>query len=523
MKRALTILCVLTASLSVISALCDASACALGILQDDEVALTREESTTAVRPSLASERGETRASDSKAPDVLLSPSVDAQPMTDERMNQERPRHDNATEMTLTRLIPTKKLHNVRVLRAMTRVPRENFLSKKHASLASLDEEIPLEDGRVLPSPFMTAFTAEALDPQPTDRVLIISDQSGYLGAIWSCLTSQVFEVDSNKTSARKKLGVWQKLKFDNICLCVSQDATAWRDWAPFDKILVASAQEEDPEELFELLSPDGALLCAVGHGHSQRLQRYTLVDGQRTVQTLASVDFPPETLQKNRKRSERNTNEPLLSNGDFETLDEQLVPLIETEPSEAATPLGWRELRNAVAVKTTDAYQGARLCRCDNVTVYAQHQQKDRNQERIDKATLPENRRVLTSSQEATKKAQRACELTCSITQSFAISSSAIKKATISGAFRVQTLVELNDNANVTIAKILFFDQTRKKIGEETILATAQASDTDWTEFSVDASVPPKAAYAVLTLGVLDGVGIVDFDAIQVKNKYEKK
>ena len=117
------------------------------------------------------------------------PTSPLEPRTPQELDAKYPVVPDALRMTLEELIPTKELRDVRVLKAMARIPRVEFVTKEFREYAYQDAALPIGDGQTISAPFIVAYMTEMLDPQPTDRVLEIGTGSGYQAAVLSCLVS----------------------------------------------------------------------------------------------------------------------------------------------------------------------------------------------------------------------------------------------------------------------------------------------------------------------------------------------
>ncbi|MBQ9127868.1 MAG: hypothetical protein IJY15_08950, partial [Thermoguttaceae bacterium] len=168
-----------------------------------------------------------------------------------------------------------------------------------------------------------------------------------------------------------------------------------------------------------------------------------------------------------------------------------------------------------------DAPEGSRVCVCDNASVQEEHRKKDRNEARFAAATLPENRRELSSDFANLKERQREREMYCHLRQFIPVDGTKVKKIVLTGQARALDLQATEGRQTVPLARIVFFDRNRKPIADE-ILWAASAGTFDWREMSEEIAVPRRATEASLQIGILEGVGTVELDAIELKNKFEK-
>lgn len=426
--------------------------------------------------------------------------------------------EQAALMTVETLIPTKIFDNVEVLRAFCRVPREDFLPRKRRDVAYSNIEVQLDCGLVAPPPFSCAYAVQALNPQPTDRVLVVETGSGYQAATLGLLTSEVFSVSADRTATKNASAALKKLKLDNVvCQQVSDVRDGWDDEGPYDKILVTRAVSEIPKTLTDSLKDGGRLVAPVGDYYRQIWTFVDKKDGALTAKTLIPTRLEP--LVKG--TLEKDVRDLGLVGGDFEKLDPAPIktgaPKVEnalTLPAVKPTPEGWYDAWNVEIVEPDVLYEGNRACRLSNEAAALEHEKKDRNEERTRSATLPENRHEATRKDEAIRRG-RETELRASLKQSFGIDAAKVKKFKISGAYRASNLYSRASNSSVEVARIEYFDKDRKSLGESSILEIP-LRDTSWQEFEFELNPLARAHEALLTIGLFDSVGTVEFDGLSI-------
>lgn len=483
--------------------------------------------------------------------LIQPPAVRLAPMTDAERDSKYPIVPDALAMTLEELTPTKELRNIRVLKAMARIPRAEFVPKDYRDFAYQDAAIPIGEAQTISPPFIVAYMTETLDPQPTDRVLEIGTGSGYQAAVLSCLVNEVYTIEIVKPLGRRAAEVLKKLGYNNVFVRLGDGYKGWPEGAPFDKIIVTCSPEDIPQPLIDQLSEGGEMLIPIGERYLQYFVLCEKKNGELVRTTLTPASFVPMTGEaEDLRRSKPDPTAPGIIGGGFEVINPtpgEVVPtatwktdgMLKNEPIDAAekdelsiqlpkrrpTPQGWFSTRNIYVADRADAYEGKRVCVCDNSSVKEEQKKKDRNEERFNAATLPENRRELSEIEFQVRARQREQEAICHLRQNFAIDGTKVKKLTISGAYRSEKLrANVDTRSTVTLIKIYFFDKDRKPIqknGEATVLS-GEVGANPWVEFSQEIQVPPRAAEASMQVGILDGVGVVEFDGLEVKNNSEK-
>ena len=159
-------------------------------------------------------------------------------------------------------VRTQDVTDLRIIDALLRVRREQFVPANKQGLAYLDYEVPLGDGpkaRCLLKPMVLAKLMQAAGPRSTDRVLDIGGGTGYSAAVWAHLVGEVVALEDDAAlakQAQKNLG--------DVTVATGALTAGWEAAAPYDIILINGACEVVPKSLLNQLKDGGRLLCIVG-------------------------------------------------------------------------------------------------------------------------------------------------------------------------------------------------------------------------------------------------------------------
>ena len=181
----------------------------------------------------------------------------------------------------------------RVLSAMGKVPREEFVPGEGRVDAYQDGPLPIGNNQTISQPYIVAFMTEQLRPKPSDRVLEIGSGSGYQAAILAELVSDVYTIEIVEPLAKSADATLQRLGYKNVHIRVGDGYKGWLEEAPFDAIIVTCAPEKVPQPLVDQLKNGGRMVIPVGERFAQQLYLLEKQNGQLKESATLPVRFVP--------------------------------------------------------------------------------------------------------------------------------------------------------------------------------------------------------------------------------------
>jgi protein-L-isoaspartate(D-aspartate) O-methyltransferase len=203
------------------------------------------------------------------------------------------RYEKERSRMVAEQLVARGVKDERVLAAMRKVPRHEFLPEALRGMAYQDSALPLGESQTMSQPYMVGLMTELLGLTGVERVLEIGTGSGYQAAVLAELCAKVYTVERIKTIADRARASLDKLGYRTVALKVYDGTYGWKEFAPFDAILVTAGAPEVPAPLVEQLKEGGRMVIPVGDRFGQRLLKIVkIADGPRTEQSIPCLFVP---------------------------------------------------------------------------------------------------------------------------------------------------------------------------------------------------------------------------------------
>jgi len=190
-------------------------------------------------------------------------------------------------------IIARGIKNPQVIEAMRKVPRHLFVDEPLSHKAYSDHPLPIEQEQTISQPYIVALMTEYLGVEKTHKVLEIGTGSGYQTAVLANLANIVYTIERISELSIKARKTLNRLGYKNIRYKIDDGALGWKEFAPYDRIIVTAASEFMPIDLQKQLTPNGKIIIPIGKNSSQVLT-LGVNNGTRLIQrTISECTFVP--------------------------------------------------------------------------------------------------------------------------------------------------------------------------------------------------------------------------------------
>lgn len=195
-----------------------------------------------------------------------------------------------------RLVETLQEQGIRdlsVLHAVDEVPRHRFVPTGVGHRAYEDSALPIGSGQTISQPSIHARYLELLRLTGKEKVLEIGTGSGYQTALLARLAAQVFSVERVGALLERAKQILAELGVRNVSFLLGDGTLGWRQYSPYDAILVSAAAPSVPPAYLEQLTEGGRLVIPLGEREEQTLYVMTRRGDRLEQEAVAPVRFVP--------------------------------------------------------------------------------------------------------------------------------------------------------------------------------------------------------------------------------------
>ncbi len=194
---------------------------------------------------------------------------------------------------LVELLREKGIRDLAVLRAFDLTPRHAFVPTGVRHRAYEDSPLPIGSGQTISQPSIHARYLELLAFNGAERVLEVGTGSGYQTVLLSHLVAQVFTIERIAALYTMARDAINRAGATNVSMLLGDGTVGWREYSPYDAILVSAGGPTIPNALVEQLSDGGRMIVPIGSKDEQMLKLIIKRNGAIETRDIAPVRFVP--------------------------------------------------------------------------------------------------------------------------------------------------------------------------------------------------------------------------------------
>jgi len=206
------------------------------------------------------------------------------------------REIEATALSVSSVVGRNTV-NPRVLEAIRKVPRHEFVSDSLRPFAYDNTPLPIGHGQTISQPYIVAVMTDLLDLEKGNTVLEVGTGSGYQAAVLAECVQQVYTIEILEELGEEARARLKRLGYANVEVRIGDGYGGWKEKAPFDRIIVTAAGNDIPAPLIEQLKPGGRMVIPIGRPdavqHLMLLEKQE--DGKIKTRRVLPVAFVPLT------------------------------------------------------------------------------------------------------------------------------------------------------------------------------------------------------------------------------------
>lgn len=194
---------------------------------------------------------------------------------------------------LVETLQDKGIKDLAVLRAIDQVPRHLFVPPTVRHRAYEDSALPIGSGQTISQPYVHARALEQLLLTGRERVLEIGTGSAYQTALLATLADQVFSIERYAALLDKARTMLAQVQARNVSVSLGDGTLGWREYAPYDAIVVSAGAPHIPPALESQLAEGGRLLIPIGDRDEQMLTLFIRRGDRMERRDIVPVRFVP--------------------------------------------------------------------------------------------------------------------------------------------------------------------------------------------------------------------------------------
>jgi protein-L-isoaspartate(D-aspartate) O-methyltransferase len=199
---------------------------------------------------------------------------------------------DAERNEMIELIRRRGVIDERLLDAMSVIDRREFVQELFKNRAYEDSALPIGNSQTISQPYTVAFMTECLEVKADDKILEVGTGSGYQAAILAEMGARVFTIERHMPLLTEARRVFDKYGYDIASKC-GDGTIGWKEFAPYDGILVTAGAPEVPQPLLDQLKDGGRLVIPIGDIDIQNIHTIKRMKDRFETRIAAGFKFVP--------------------------------------------------------------------------------------------------------------------------------------------------------------------------------------------------------------------------------------
>ncbi len=152
-----------------------------------------------------------------------------------------------------------------------KIDRKIFLEDSYQKLAARDSPLPIGHGQTISQPSLVCQMTRLLDLSKNMCVLEIGTGSGYQTIFLAEFAAEVYTVERIADLSKQARTRIRELGYLNVHYKIGDGSEGWKEFAPYERIIVTAGAGKLPDLLVDQLKPQGKMLIPMGTDKVQEL------------------------------------------------------------------------------------------------------------------------------------------------------------------------------------------------------------------------------------------------------------
>lgn len=197
----------------------------------------------------------------------------------------------ARERMVKSQLISRGIEDRNVLRVMGKIHRHLFVEEALVGEAYNDHPLPIGQKQTISQPYIVALMTQALTLTGKERTLELGTGSGYQTAILAELSRTVYTIERIRPLMESAKQLLDMLGYTNILFKAYDGTLGWKEFAPYDAIMVTAGAPKIPQPLLEQLADGGRMIIPIGNRFSQDLIKVVRAGKDFREQNLGGCRF----------------------------------------------------------------------------------------------------------------------------------------------------------------------------------------------------------------------------------------